>query len=57
VPDELKQDVGYEGAIKLKEIFDRIELPPIEKIPDLKAVEIEESVTFLHNWNSKEILL
>lgn len=30
VPDELRQDVGYEGAIKLKEIIDRIELPPFE---------------------------
>jgi len=53
VPDELKQDVGYEGAIKLKEIFDRIELPPFEKIPDLKAVRIEEEpekVTELIRW-------
>ena len=49
VPDELKQDVGYEGAIKLKEIFDRIELPPFETIPDLKAVEIEEEQEKLRN--------
>jgi len=28
VSDEIKQYVGYEGAIKLKEIFDRVELPP-----------------------------
>ena len=53
VPDELKQDVGYEGAIKLKEIFDRIELPPFEKIPDAKAVEVEEErekVAELKRW-------
>ena len=42
VPDGLKQDVGYEGAILLKEIFDRIEVPPFEEIPDAKAVEAEE---------------
>jgi MscS family membrane protein len=53
VPEELKQDVGYEGAIKLKEIFDRIELPPFENIPDLKAVEVEEErekVVELDRW-------
>ena len=53
VPDDLKQDVGYEGAIKLKEIFDRIELPPFEKIPDLKAIEAEEErekVLELDRW-------
>ncbi len=53
VSDELKQDVGYEGAIKLKEIFDRIELPSIEKIPDAKAIEVEEErekVVELNRW-------
>ena len=53
VQDELKQDVGFESAIKLKEIFDRIELPPFEKIPDAKAIEIEqerEKVAELNRW-------
>jgi small-conductance mechanosensitive channel len=53
VPDELKQDVGYEGAIKLKEIFDRIELPPDQEIPDAKAIEVEEEkekVAELNRW-------
>ena len=53
VQDELKQDVGYESAIKLKEIFDRIELPPFEKIPDAKAIEVEqerEKVAELNRW-------
>ncbi len=53
VPDYLKQDVGYEGAIKLKEIFDRIELPPLENIPDAKAIEAEEErekVVELDRW-------
>jgi len=53
VPEELRQDLGFEGAIKLKEILDRIELPPFEQIPDLKAVEIEEEkekVAELKRW-------
>ncbi|MGD9150683.1 MAG: mechanosensitive ion channel family protein, partial [Desulfobacterales bacterium] len=35
------QDVGLETALLLKEIFDRIELPPFEKIPDQSAVHSE----------------
>jgi MscS family membrane protein len=35
------QDVGVETALLLKEIFDRIELPPFEEIPDDKAVDSE----------------
>ena len=53
IPDELKQDVGFEGAIKLREIFDRIELPSIEQIPDAKAIEVEEErekVAELGRW-------
>ena len=41
IPEKFKQDVGYEGAIKLKEIFDRIALPPWENIPDLGNLENE----------------
>ncbi|MGD8962522.1 MAG: mechanosensitive ion channel [Desulfobacterales bacterium] len=33
------QDVGDETALLLKEVFDRIELPPFEQIPDVSAVE------------------
>jgi MscS family membrane protein len=42
VPKKLKKSAGYEGVIMLKEVFDRIELPPFEKIPDAKAIEAEE---------------
>ncbi len=35
------QDVGVETALLLKEIFDRIELPPIKEIPDKSAVDLE----------------
>ena len=35
------QDVGVEAALLLKEVFDRIELPPIEEVPDKKVVDTE----------------
>jgi MscS family membrane protein len=42
VPKKLQKNTGYESAIMLKEVFDRIELPPFEKIPDAAAIEAEE---------------
>ena len=42
VPTNLKKNTGYESAIMLKEVFDRIDLPPFEKIPDAEAIEAEE---------------
>jgi len=42
VPKNLKKNTGYEGAIMLKEVFDRIDLPPFEDIPDAAAIEAEE---------------
>ena len=53
VPDRLKQDAGYEGAIMLKEILDRIALPPAEKIPgsaDPKAGIDQTIETDLNLW-------
>ena len=41
VPQTLQENVGYEGALKLKEIFDRTELPPFHQIPDLREIEQE----------------
>jgi MscS family membrane protein len=41
IPKGLKKSKGYESAIMLKEIFDRIELPPYKNIPDDKAIEAE----------------
>ena len=32
------EDVGTETALLLKEVFDRLELPPMEEIPDREAV-------------------
>ena len=44
IPEKLEQDYGYEKTILLKEILDRIELPPFEAIPDLAMVEQEMEV-------------
>jgi MscS family membrane protein len=41
-PKALMPDIGYERALELKEIFDRIELPPFHLIPDAQAIEQEE---------------
>jgi small-conductance mechanosensitive channel len=42
VSKNLKKNTGYESAIMLKEVFDRIDLPPFEEIPDAEAIEAEE---------------
>ena len=38
IPSRLKRDVGMEATLILKEIFDRIEVPPYDQIPDAEAV-------------------
>ena len=43
VSEVLKLQWGYEGALFLKEILDRIELPPIDTIPDAQDLSAEES--------------
>ena len=35
------EDVGIESALMLKEVLDRIELPPFDRIPDAKTVQDE----------------
>ena len=50
VPDRLKQDAGYEGAIMLKEILDRITLPPPEEIPGTMTNRAGEELTDLDHW-------
>jgi len=40
-PPALREDVGYTMAIMLKEILDRIDLPPLTEIPDSKDVELD----------------
>ncbi|NEO88402.1 MAG: mechanosensitive ion channel family protein [Spirulina sp. SIO3F2] len=41
VPSRLERDVAISGTILLKEILDRIPLPPDSQIPDVEAVEHE----------------
>ena len=44
VPRARMKNVGYETTLKLKEILDRIELPPFDQIPNAEATakELEE---------------
>ena len=42
IPKHLKKNAGYEGAIMLKEIFDRIDLPPFSEIPDDEEINAEK---------------
>ena len=37
------KDVGVETALLLKEIFDRIELPPFKEIPNKKTTGVDGS--------------
>ena len=34
MPEALRDDVGVESVLQLKEIFDRIQLPPVDTVPD-----------------------
>lgn len=45
VPSRLEQDAAIEGTILLKEILDRIEIPPYDQIPDTEAVEIDKALS------------
>ena len=42
-PIATRESTGIEKVMLLKEILDRIELPPPEDIPDLAAVEVNFS--------------
>jgi MscS family membrane protein len=39
IPEAIKVGVGKGMALRLKEILDRIELPPFDQVPDAQAVE------------------
>ncbi|MGB5742502.1 MAG: mechanosensitive ion channel family protein [Sedimenticolaceae bacterium] len=40
VPDALRDNVGVESVLQLKEIFDRIQLPPVDTVPDPAMVAV-----------------
>lgn len=53
VSESLKLQWGYEGVLLLKEILDRIELPPIDGIPDardLSAKEVGNYTEAAYSW-------
>ena len=57
VPAVRREDVGYEGTILLKEILDRITLPPFERIPGSDPSEQEEGqagIPAIERWRIPE---
>jgi MscS family membrane protein len=53
IPETLKESIGYRRTIILKEILDRIELPPLNKVPDEASIVIKEEeggVAELTRW-------
>ena len=45
IPARLKQGVAIEGTLMLKEILDRIEVPPYSEVPGAEAVAAEEELS------------
>lgn len=41
VPEAIRDDKGIESVLQLKEIFDRMSLPPLESVPDIDMVKAE----------------
>lgn len=39
IPTALQKEAAHQGAVQLKEILDRLELPSVQQIPDAEAVE------------------
>ncbi|VGO16644.1 Low conductance mechanosensitive channel YnaI [Pontiella desulfatans] len=46
IPLSLRQKASYENALRLKEIMDRVELPPLEDVPDAAAIEMEQAPAY-----------
>jgi MscS family membrane protein len=40
VPDALRESVGIETVLELKEIFDRMSLPPLDSVPNAAMVKV-----------------
>ncbi len=51
LPDYARDDVASEAAVCLKEILDRVALPPFEEIPDIEAVESAAGPEKLSRWH------
>jgi len=49
-PEYARRQVGGEAAVCLKEVLDRVELPPYSAIPDAEAVEAAGGFEQLQRW-------
>ncbi|MHC4406875.1 MAG: mechanosensitive ion channel family protein, partial [Planctomycetota bacterium] len=49
-PEFLREHVGKEAAVCLKEVLDRIDLPPENEIPEVRAPEDGEEANVLDRW-------
>lgn len=50
MPEFAREDVSGEVAVSLKEILDRVELPPLEEIPDIEAIDKAGGPEKLSRW-------
>jgi MscS family membrane protein len=51
IPEALRQDLGVQAVLQLKEIFDRLPLPPLDAIPDAEMVEAARKGEALSLWS------
>jgi MscS family membrane protein len=56
VPEALRDNFGIEAALQLKEIFDRMSLPPLDSIPDAQVVEAARQGDGLSLWHGNNPL-
>jgi len=52
VPDVMREDAGVEVALRLKEVLDRMGLPPLDAVPDARAVAAARDGAGLVRWHS-----
>jgi MscS family membrane protein len=51
LPDYARNDIASEAAVCLKEILDRVALPPFEEMPDIEAIEAAGGPEKLSRWH------
>jgi len=50
VPEALREDVGVEAALMLKEVFDRMQLPPVDSVPDAQMMAVQQQAGGPARW-------
>ena len=50
LPKELRYTAGIESALFLKEVLDRIEIPPDSEVPQVEAFELSDEEEPLTRW-------